>query len=378
MITSYTLEEWNSIQWPQTPQAHKLKTYLSPFYEQGVTNMMHNVHTDIGVLIIDDIALPFSIGARGHRCSYVCSPQSQYVEYAKEELFLLKSNTLKVISCFFIYGLQHVCSWGQLDTVIIINNWLLSTNPYPDLKKDHISTIIEHIQRTYPHHTIMFRSIDLGLRAHMHTMFVEKDFRMILSRRVHILFGNNEHVWKKKDIKKDIRLQHKTPYTHLQHDDLKPSDFERIKELYDKLYIDKYSDLNPQFSVAYLRHLWQEKIWTFTAFEKEGRIDSVCATFDTGAFQIGPLIGYDTRIPQKEGLYRLAYMDMIAPAQKSQQNVHCSAGVALYKQQRGAESFFEYSAVYIDHLPWYRRLPWKLIQIIMDKFVQPMMLQNNL
>ena len=44
--------------------------------------------------------------------------------------------------------------------------------------------------------------------------------------------------------------------------------------------------------------------------------------------------------------------------------VNASGGANGFKRQRGARSTVEFNAVFVEHLPWWRRLPWLVMAVI--------------
>jgi hypothetical protein len=77
-----------------------------------------------------------------------------------------------------------------------------------------------------------------------------------------------------------------------------------------------------------------------------------------------PLFGYDTSLPQEEGLYRLLTLVTLQEGVKRGLLVHASGGVGKFKKLRGGRSVIEYNAVYSSHLPRWRQMPWKLIRLV--------------
>jgi hypothetical protein len=77
-----------------------------------------------------------------------------------------------------------------------------------------------------------------------------------------------------------------------------------------------------------------------------------------------PLFGYDTRLPQAEGLYRLLTLITLQEGLQRNLLVHASGGVGKFKKIRGGKSVIEYNAVFARHLPRKRQMPWKLLKKI--------------
>ena len=378
-VACYGPTQFDDIPWPQTDQADVVRRYVAPLVHQGTKALIPNVDTDMHVALVGGLAIPFTVGSRGAANSYVCAPQSQYVEYIYDEVEQVGDLATYVLSRMYVPVFRWICSWGEVNRVVMVNNWLLSTNLYPEgFDGAHARALADVLRAQYPDHAILFRSIDLGLRQGLHDALAGHGARMVLSRRVHIVHHENTRTWKRNNIKNDIRLANKTPYELVVHEDLTDADFDRLQALYTDLYIHKYSGWNPRFTSAFMRHLWREKLFVFAAYRRDGRFDAVSATLHESGVGTGPIIGYDRSCPAQQGLYRLAYLEMMRAMKRRAETIHGSAGVARYKQLRGAESYLEYNAVFDAHLPWRRRLPWRLFQILCDRILAPMMLAQNL
>jgi hypothetical protein len=145
---------------------------------------------------------------------------------------------------------------------------------------------------------------------------------------------------------------------------------ERLAELYTMLYIQKYSRQNPQYTAwGFLN--WLPKFLNIYVLEQNGRIDGFAALQTRGYTMTSPLVGYDTRLPQGLGLYRLLVAAMMRHAEQHRLLFHLSSGAAGFKRQRGAVNALEYSAVYVRHLSKRRRWTWYALAKLLNHLVVP-------
>jgi hypothetical protein len=173
------------------------------------------------------------------------------------------------------------------------------------------------------------------------------------------------------EFRSDLKVLQRTPYTVLNAADLKPSDAERIVELYDDLYLRKWSPYNPQFTPDFIRLALAERLLTIKALARDGRIDAALGYVTRGRYITAPLFGYATALPKQLGLYRMLTALTSLDALASGQAVHFSAGVGPFKRLRGGQAAIEYNAVYTRHLPAGRRRPWRFLQVLMDRLAIP-------
>jgi hypothetical protein len=90
-IRLFDTETIDQLPWPATTDGAYARAYLTPLLTNGPTHYITNVTTRYMALLIDEqIVLPISLNEEEYTNSYVCSPYSHYVTYAKEELVLIQ------------------------------------------------------------------------------------------------------------------------------------------------------------------------------------------------------------------------------------------------------------------------------------------------
>jgi hypothetical protein len=70
-----------------------------------------------------------------------------------------------------------------------------------------------------------------------------------------------------------------------------------------------------------------------------------------GDLLTSPIVGYNTALPARQGLYRMLAALVLRQASRDGCMVNLSAGVAHFKRQRGGQPAIEYSAVLANHMP---------------------------
>nr|WP_275051334.1 GNAT family N-acetyltransferase [Brevibacillus formosus] len=168
-------------------------------------------------------------------------------------------------------------------------------------------------------------------------------------------------------LNRDRKMLAKSGYRILRHEELGEQHVERIVALYNALYLDKYSQHNPQFSVEFVRLAMQKRTLTLIGLEKDGRLDGILGYFERNGVMTTPLFGYDTTLPKETGLYRMLSCLLVLEAESKGILLHQSAGVGAFKADRGAEGEPEYTAVYVKHLPFYRQAVWKVLAILLNR-----------
>lgn len=368
----------DGLSWPETEDGNYARKYLIPLIKNGPNHYIDNVKTHMLALKIDDIVLPVTINHTEYLNSYVCSIYSHFINCPKELLNRLRNRFLGSLGGFFFDVFGIALRWGKIDKVVAVNNWLLPTNLYPELNQDHIKAIKDYLLTLYPDHAIVFYSINPDTHPSLHQWLKKEDFDFIAKRRVFLLDTTKESVFAARMFKSDLKLYEKNTYTWLDHAEIKSEEAHRILELYYALYHEKYSHLNPMINHRYILLALQEKLLSFHALKKEDTIFAVMGHYSRQGIMTSPFFGYDQRLPQEEGLYRLLSTRLSLKAKETKVMLNQSAGAASYKKLRRAKPSTEYLAVFRRHLPLKRRIVWKVLQKLINGLGIPILYRFEL
>ncbi len=372
----YYQTDIGALDWPATADGAYARRYLLPFLQAGPSVYIANVQTQMAVLRVDDALLPITVTDYRPGNSYVCSPYNQYIDYAQEELGKLGNRAAESAVRALLWPLAKLFQRRHFDKVVMVNNWLLSTNLYPALTTDQIHAVSRFLPLYFPEHAILFRSVDPHGNSMLYDTLQAQDYAMIFSRQIYYMDGREPQVISKKQFKIDLGKYRKSEYTLVDGVDLQPSDLARIRDLYTALYLDKYSYHNPQFTDRFYQLALDQQLLTIKAFRKAGQIDAVLGYFartnSSGTpVMTQPLFGYATNLPPALGLYRLLSTQTALEGIQHQRLIHCSAGVGEFKRLRGAVPTIEYNAAYYRHLPKTRQTPWHILKALLDRLAIP-------
>jgi hypothetical protein len=348
-----------------------LRDWVEPLWVEGTAASMSNVHTQVWVAIWGDVALPLSVGSQPGD-AYVVSPTSHYIRYAVDECrpFGAIATGAAWLASLPLIALFTAC---RMDRVVLVNNWLLSTNLYPPLTEEAVMAFQAAIRERWPDHAVVWRSVDDALRSDLRAWLEALGGTPVFARRIHVV-EDGEKAAKRSNNKKDRTLANQSPY--------RPSgsvEPERAARLYAQLYIDKYSSYNPRFTPAMIQRAERDGLLEITSWAKSGEpASAVIGTWTLSGVLTTPLLGYDTDRPAEDGLYRLACRGILDRALQRGVIANRSAGAARFKQLLGARSVLEHNLVFVGHLGAFRRLPWALVRLLLERWVVPMILKNNL
>ncbi|QUL58182.1 GNAT family N-acetyltransferase [Paenibacillus tritici] len=371
-VIQYDSDSVARLDWPDTEYGQYAREYLTPLMERGAQPFIANVSTTVKVLTVDGLPVPITVNETDYTNSYVCSPYTHYVSYAREELALLNNRMLEGLLSFMLTGIGRVLRQARFNRVIQVNNWLLSTNLYPALSAEQLTEILDYLRHTYPGYTLMYRSLSRETSGEFIDRLQAYGCKLVPSRQIYLLQPDTSGSKARWLVKRDRSLLAKHGYTEVSPEEITPEDIPRIVELYRLLYIDKYSAHNPQFTEAFIALALERRTLKVHGLRREGRLDAVLGFYEREGAMTAPLFGYDTGLPQSLGLYRMLSAVLIGLAASRELLLHESSGVGQFKRNRGAAGATEYSAVYDRGTSLLNRCGWSLLELLLRRIGMPL------
>ncbi|TVX91851.1 hypothetical protein [Paenibacillus agilis] len=375
MIKLHDAHSLHSIDWASKKDGAYVRDSFLPFFKKGVPACIENVNTQLFLLEMDDLILPVTINNAEFENSYVCSPYTHYISYALEELWELRKPWLEKLLTYPIHLMGSWLRRTNMNKVIVVNNWMLSTNLYHSINKQQIEQITNLFVEKFPEHTIIFRSLNNELYPTITQALSAVGYNNMMSRSIYLFDPKHYKEMnskKRKDLLNDKNLLDKSNYEIITNEGLTREDISQISELYNQLYIEKYSRHNPMFTPDYLWNALQHHLFEIKAIKKGDTIDGVIAYFIRDGVMTTPILGYRTNTDQQQGLYRILSLLITMDSIEKDLICHCSAGAGEFKRNRGAKQQIEYSYMYYAHLPPNQQRVWKVLAWILDTWIEPM------
>lgn len=362
----FTRENIHFLRFPSTYDGDYARRYLTPLITGDPQTYIGNIHnTELMAVKVGETIIPISVTDFHPQNTYTVSPYSHYVSYgAYEEVRHLNNRLVELAVRLVMTPVSLFFHYAELDRVVFVNNYLLSTNLYPSVSREQLSALSETLIRWFPDRAIVFRSVDQKKNPHIYQMLEGLGYEMVLSRQV--WYMDPVAALATRQCKEDVRVLKKTNYEVVHGAALSDAELHRAVELYNLLYLQKYSFYNPQFTFEFLKLARDAETLHMVGLKKDGQLNAIMGFFIRNGVMTQPLFGYDIALPLKEGLYRLLTLVTLQEGVKSGLLVHASGGVGKFKKARGGEAVTEYNAVYTKHLPKRRQLPWKLIRKVSD------------
>jgi hypothetical protein len=337
---------------------------------EGVQKYIKNAYnTQLVLAKVGNVIIPITLSDFHPDNTYTVSPYSHYISYGGyEEVKHLNSPLVEVLIKLLLFPVACFFRAADLDKVAYINNYLLSTNLYPSISSDQISSLSKVLPGWFPDRAIVFRSVEAKKNPHILDALNGNCYDLVLSRQVWFMYPAEAVV--SRGYKEDRRVLRSHKYELTDGRDFSDDDLIRAVELYNMLYLEKYSYYNPQFTFEFMKLAQNAEVLQMHALKCDGKIDGVFGYFIRNGAMTVPLLGYDTSLPKQQGLYRLLTQYMVQAGLQYNLLIHASSGVGKFKKGRGGKSAIEYNAVYTGHLSYWRQVPWKFIKII-SKYAIP-------
>ena len=347
---------------------------VGAFREAGSRAMIANLDTRVEVLRAGGHVFPVTFNDAGSGTCYICCPSTAYIDYAMDEA---RNFAARPALAALVRGSVRACAplvrAAGLDHQVQVNNWLYSTNPLPALDGDAAREMRDALVARHPDRAVVLRSLNAIADAPSIAALRSAGFRMLPMRRIWIL----DHAGRTTDTSRSDRARlRRTPLCRVDTHEFGrvEGDYERARELYDLLYLDKYTPLNPHYTARYVREMHRRGVFEMAGLrDGDDRLVAVTALFRNGNTLTQPVVGYDTALPASLGLYRLAMLMAQDHAREHGLFFNMSAGAGGFKRRRGAVPAIEFMAVHVAHLPAIRRAATAAMETVLHRVGVPLL-----
>ncbi len=356
------------------------KAYWRLVLEEGAEALAPNLQTRAGVVRYKGRIWPITVNDGGQNNSYPCSLYTQYVRYALAELSLVPSRWQRCGAWLALNALGLALRGAQIDRTVQWSSWLLSTNLHDKALADAAVAVREALCSQFPDHAILIRNIHGFEDPLLPQKLEDAGYDLITSRQIYFFDGKPADYQARSDVRRDSKaLKALSEYSVMEHGDFATTDAPRVAELYRMLYIEKHSALNPQYTPRFVERAINERLLEFRGLRHHsGRIDGVFACFSREDVTSTPFIGYDTQLPAELGLYRCLVSMLLKRVAETKALLNYSSGAGAFKRRRGAIPAIEFNALYIRHLPTYRRKIFEALRDTVNRFGREFLEQNEI
>jgi hypothetical protein len=324
---------------------------MAAFAASGATAMIRNAGSQAMLLRHGDLSLPVTVEDATYGHTYVASPHSAYVLYARDEIDIVEMKAGRTLAKGVLGVMDALFRAIGFNRTVHLDNWMLSTNLHGDWRGEGLPAMRSLLTERFDDRFVVLRSLDPWSCPELLEAARADGWVLMPSRQIWVT-GDMRREWKKRNsAQNDRRALNKSGLTVEEPGEIATADAERIADLYHQLYIGRYSALNPVFTPCFVQESARLGLldWRL-ARAGDGRIMAACGMRVAGGIATVPLLGYDLSRPRSEALYPIASYLASHWAMERGLRFNGSAGAAHFKQLRGARSQIEYMAVYARHL----------------------------
>jgi hypothetical protein len=345
------------------------------FRSESTGSAISNLSTDVGLRQIDRHLLPVTVNSGAKPTCYLCCPSVAYIDYARDELRHFSGHQLLSAALDGLLKLGYpLIRAAGLDRQVQINNWLLATNPIPDVTFEALRTATQAIAQEHPGHVVVWRSLNDFCDREAMQNFREAGYRMYPARQIYMFDCRDGEPKMGRDERRDRAMLEDSGFAIVGSAEFRGDDFMRAQVLYQHLYLEKYTWLNPQYTADFMKAAHAGDILEFWGLRgDDGQLAGVIAFFDSGRTMTAPIVGYDATQPPETGLYRMLMALALKRARERKMLFNMSAGAASFKRNRGGVAALEYSAIYNAHLAPTARLAASLVRTILQRIGIPVL-----
>ena len=359
------------------PHTELVREWGEMVRQHGWANLADNLDCESGLLALGDKQVPYTKNRMTKETlCYTISTVTHNYHYLKEEMDIvgLRFSKLMLMPPVWLFGL--CLRFAKVDQAFAINNFGLSTNLFPKgLSADEWKEAVGRVQKANPKHAILVRSVNRGLNSGDYDALTECGFKPMFARNVLLFPFKPIETYprvKRRQILRDEHLGRKLGFTWLSGVKLDEEQAARVADLYNRLYLGKYSKNNPRFTPLFHAQCASRSILHYQLLLDGDRIIGVLGMKVVDGVATMPVLGYDFDHPQAHVLYRILTAKIARTCSDNNFQRHASSGANKFKKLRGGVTNEEFTMVKTSHLSWWRRLNWGLIRFIAQKIGRPL------
>ncbi|MEE4205447.1 MAG: hypothetical protein V2I39_04105 [Erythrobacter sp.] len=348
--------------------------HVAAFARAGTPAMIENAASRVMLLRDGGIDLPVTVDEGGHGRSYVASPHSAYVLYARDEIDIIGMTWGRWGAKGVLGVMDALLRAMRINRAVHLDNWLLSTNLHGGWDGAGLPDMRRLLSERFPDHFLVLRSLDPWSCPDLLEAVRSDGWELLPARQVWVTDDLARDWRPRNNCANDRRALRRSGLVVEEPETLEEADCARIAALYHGLYVGRYSPINPVFTARFIAHSAATGLlrWRL-ARDAEGTILIAAGIREAGGIATVPLLGYDTARPQSEGLYRIASYLFGEWAMERGLRFHGSAGAGSFKRNRGARGVIEYMGIDARHLAPGRRAALALLARSLRALMVPLL-----
>jgi len=283
------------------------------------------------------IPVSVAFSTRQKNTSYLFSPRSAWFDYLAHEC------RHQPLSALLIRLLGKLSYFLGIDKSVFVGNYPISTSIWTADQENELLNIVKKMRQQHPNYYIGIRN----LLPHRHPTLIAKlkllGFYGIPSRVIYEFDFRSTNNKAPSHLKRDLALLNKLNLDVQLCKKLDQESLKRIHNLYQKIYLDKHSLLNPQYTIQFFDDVVNQGVMSCLVVRGlNGQIRSFALLLRCGETLSIPALGYDQE-SDLEGSYRVLFAAIYTHAKDNQVLLNYSSGAGDFKRKRGGIGYLEYT-----------------------------------
>lgn len=354
----------------------RAEDFVKIFEQYDMVDLICNMTSEVKLSHCGSVPMPISLSDRGHvKNNYLVSPTTAYIDYAQEEIFLtqkMRSRASSNILANVIELMRPLLVMSGLDHQVQLNNWMMSTCPWPQDMPSEFAGFLQELTAQFPDRAIVLRSLNMVNNKALMASLSAIGFVHLPARKIYL--HDYTKVKIPQNVRSDRNLLRKSDFTIKPSSEFDDTDFQRTADLYSELYVNKYSALNPIYTPLFFKVASERNIIRLIGLtDPSGKLQGIVGNFRHSNIDCTPIVGYNTALPLKTGLYRMLIWLSLEASIEDGLCHNLSAGADRFKILRGGMPTIEYSSVYVGHLPAPQRTANWMLSGLLHKFGIPIL-----
>lgn len=338
-----------------------LGAYVAALRRLGPAGVLRNARFDLHALRLADRAFVVVV-PQGRQGSWVTSLATTYGRAARDEVRRKLSGRSAAAFWVGAWLAETVLRLTRADQAVYVNHLLFSTSLYGAWSGDGLDDALRALRRRFPGRAIVWRSLNAHDNRRLLSALDARGGRRLVSRLVWSLADPARQWRPRTDVKADLKLAPAQGFRVERPPRLEPQDLDRVVQLYEAVYLRKYSPTNPAYTPEALSGALASGVLSFEVVRSPaGEIQAFAADHVYDGVLCSPMLGHDPDRPRRSGLYRIAMSLSVLRALELGLPVNYSAGAGAFKRNRGATPTLEFMIVFDSHLPPWRRAGYALV-----------------
>lgn len=315
------------------------------------------------------------------RQAWICSPWSAFGPYGFDEAKKLRSGVSRfasrVVAAFAAVAMQPLAP----DRNIQVRSQLFTTPIHPDIQDKQ--ELAQRMQLLADEHgvPVLCRGFALNWQTEEIAAARSRGLVAVPSRVVWLFDGSQPVFLERHNTRIDLALARRNGVRRLVAPDAaEPWIWDRLADLYAQLYLEKHNRLNPAYTAAYMKSAASSGLVEFLVFPngQGDEFDAFVGLFSAAGQSTCPLVGVDTRKQKERGLYRMCCAICFGFAAARGDRLNFSSGAGRFKKLRGGQQSLEYALLAIPKALVVKRRIWTLLSAMLERWVTPLLLKDEL